>query len=170
MKKVILMGSVLVVLLTACDKDDDDNDTLNSTDQMFITQVAIGNTAEVQAGQLAATKGTSAGVKAFGQMMVTEHSQAQTELKNIGTTAGMNVKDSVDPAHQLLVQRLSTLTGKSFDTAYINSQVVDHQNTLNIFQTEISSGNNQNVKSYAGKYLPNIQLHYNKADSIRKAL
>lgn len=170
MKKVILMGSLLAVVFTACDKDEDDNSTLNSTDQMFITQVAIGNTAEVQAGQLAAAKGTNAGVKAFGQMMATEHSQAQTELKNIGTSAGINVKDSVDPAHQLLVQRLSTLTGKSFDTAYINSQVVDHQNTLNIFQTEISSGNNQNVKSYAGKYLPNIQLHYNKADSIRKAL
>jgi putative membrane protein len=55
----------------------------------------------------------------------------------------------------------------SFDTAYINSQVKDHQAAVNLFQSEISAGATQSVKDYASKYLPHIQMHLNMADSIR---
>ena len=171
MKKVILISSILLAVLTSCDKDDDDdNNSLNDTDQMFITQVAIGNTAEVSAGQMAATKGEHGAVKDFGQMMVGEHGLAQTELKSLGASLQVAVPDSLDPEHQMLAQRLDTLNGIAFDTAYINSQVRDHQKTLNIFQMEISSGSHQRIRDYANKYLPHIQMHLNKADSIRQIL
>src|SRR5437763_16690025 len=76
---------------TACYKKDNKN-TNNSMDQTFVTQVAIGNNAEIQAGQLAATKGNSASVRSFGQMMVSEHGQAQADLKNTGSSAGITVR------------------------------------------------------------------------------
>ena len=48
MKNGILIGSVLLSALASCDKDDKDENTgLNATDQMFVPQVAIGNTAEI---------------------------------------------------------------------------------------------------------------------------
>lgn len=169
MKKVFLAGTLALAILTSCDKDDNDND-VNSTDQMFVNQVAIGNKAEIMAGQLAATKGSSAGVRAFGQMMVTEHGQAQTDLQNVATNIGITLPDTVDAEHQALMVRLSSLSGYSFDTAYINSQVKDHQKTISIFQMEISSGNNTSVRNYANQYLPHIQMHLQKADSLRTAL
>lgn len=170
MKKLFLTCSAVAVLLIACDKEDSDNMELNSTDQAFITQVAFRNSAEISAGQLAATKGTDAAVRAYGQLMVTEHGQAQTELKTLGTSVGLNVLDSVDALHQSIMQHLDTLTGYSFDTAYINNQVNVHESTLNIFQNEISTGGHQEVKAYASKYLPAIQMHYNKADSLQNEL
>lgn len=169
MKKLFLAGTLVLAILSSCKKDDNENDA-NSTDQMFVTQVAIGNKAEIMAGQLAATKGNSAGVREFGQMMVTEHGQAQTDLQNVASGIGVTLPDTVDAEHQALMVRLNSLTGYSFDTAYINSQVKDHQKTLNIFQTEISNGNNTSVRNYASTYLPHIQMHYQKADSLSKAL
>jgi putative membrane protein len=65
---------------------------------------------------------------------------------------------------------LNSLSGRSFDTAYINSQIKDHQKTLSIFQMEINDGDNQNVRNYASKYLPHIQMHLQKADSLSRAL
>lgn len=103
-------------------------------------------------------------------MMVTEHGMAQTELKNIGASLGRNVPDTVDAEHQALMVRLNSLSGYSFDTAYINSQVKDHQKTITIFQMELNDGDNQSLRNYAGKYLPNIQLHLQKADSLKLAL
>jgi putative membrane protein len=165
MKKVFLWGSLAAMItLTACDKNDDEDS--NSTDQMFVTQVAIGNNAEIQAGQLAATKATNAGVKSFGQMMATEHTQAQADLKTVAGAQGFNVSDTVDAEHVALMARLNSLSGIAFDTAYMNSQVKDHQKTLTIFQSETSSGANKNIRNYANQYLPHIQMHLQMADSI----
>lgn len=169
MKKLFLVSGLALALLSSCDKDDDDND-LNSTDQTFMTQVAMANKAEIMAGQLAATKGSSAGVKAFGSLMVTEHGQAQTDLQSLAGSLSMNLPDSVDAEHQALMVRLNSLSGYSFDTAYINSQVKDHQKVVNIFQMELNDGDNESVRAYASQYLPHIQMHLQKADSLSTAL
>jgi putative membrane protein len=79
----------------------------------------------------------------------------------------VNVKDTIDAQHQMLMSRLDTLNGLAFDTVYINSQVKDHQANVTLFQSEVSAGSNQSVKDYASKYLPHIQMHLNMADSIR---
>lgn len=170
MKKISLTGTLALAFLLSCNKNDNNNNDINSTDQNFISQVAIGNKAEIMAGQLAATKGSNAGVKEFGRMMVTEHGQAQADLQNVASGTGITLPDSVDAEHRALMVRLDSLTGRSFDTAYINSQVKDHQKTVSIFQTEISNGNNSSVRNYANTYLPHIQMHLQKADSLSKVL
>lgn len=170
MKKLFFCGSfALMALVTSCDKDNDDND-LNSTDHTFMTQVAIGNNAEIMAGNLAATKGNDPAVRAFGQMMVTEHGLAKNDLQDIASDLGRNLPDTVDAEHQALMVYLNSLSGYSFDTAYMNSQVRDHLKTLNIFQMELSGGQHQRVRNYAQNYLPHIQMHYHKADSLARAL
>jgi putative membrane protein len=173
MKKFFIWGGLAMMgFLTACDKNDDKNNntTVNSTDQMFMTNVAMGNSAEIMAGQLAASKSTNTSVKNFGQLMVTEHTQAKTDLQTVANGIGMTLSDSVDAEHRALMTRLNSLSGRSFDTAYMNSQVMDHQKTLTIFQTENSSGNNQSVRNYSNTYTPHIQMHLRMADSLSRTL
>jgi putative membrane protein len=170
MKKWLLCGTLAAgVLFSGCDKDDDENES-NNTDRNFVKMAAIANSAEVLAGQLAATKGTDPLVTSFGQMMVSEHTLAQNELKTNAGSQGFAVADTVDPAHQAIMARLNTLTGYEFDTAYMNSQVKDHLNTLTLFQTEVYGGRNESIKGYAIKYAPHIQMHLIKADSVRAAI
>lgn len=172
MKNVFLVGMLLAsAALFSCDKDDDDNiDELNKTDRTFITKVAIGNTTEVQAGSLAASKATNPGIKAYGEMMVAEHTLAQADLKRVGSQVGVAVADTVDAEHKALMQLLNSLSGREFDSTYINSQVADHEKTEMIFQAELNDGDNDSVQAYANKYLPHIQLHLQKADSLADAL
>ena len=49
----------------------------------FINQMSIAGMAEVQLGTLASERGTNPDVKAFGQMMVKDHLQANKELAQI---------------------------------------------------------------------------------------
>jgi putative membrane protein len=171
MKKMILMGSMIAALLTACsDDDDEDMNTLNSVDRTFLAQAARSNRAEIGAGQLAVTKGNNASVRAFGQQMVTEHTTAQTDLLSRATTVGYPVSDTLDAAHQALMQQLMTLSGRAFDSVYMRSQVNDHQQTMALFNSEITGGQHQQVKGYANQYLPAIQMHHHKADSLYNAL
>ncbi|RZK08846.1 MAG: DUF4142 domain-containing protein [Flavobacterium sp.] len=168
MKKMFIATSVVALLAVACDKDDENK--VNNTDRDFVKLASISNNAEMMAGQLATTKATSPLVKAFGSHMVLEHNLAQSDLKTRGSEAGIAVSDTVDAEHKALMTYLNSLSGYSFDTAYMNSQVKDHQKTINFFQMEISGGQHQRIKSYANEYLPHIQQHFTRADSIRKAL
>jgi putative membrane protein len=120
------VSGIALALLSSCDKDNNDSN-LNSTDQTFMNQAAISNKAEIMAGQLAATKGNSAAVRSFGEWMVTEHGMAQSDLQALASSLGKNLPDTVDAQHQALMARLNSLSGYSFDTAYINSQVMDQR-------------------------------------------
>src|SRR4051794_26966026 len=109
MRKVIYAASMLtVIVLTSCSKTIT-NTELNKIDLVFLPQASISNTAEIDAGTLASTKATNAEVKKFAQMMVMEHTMAQTNLKNWGTSVGIPVKDTLDPLHQELKMQLMSL-------------------------------------------------------------
>src|SRR3954468_10281018 len=120
MKKVFLVAGLGIMLaFSSCEKDDDNNNDVNSTDQTFTTNVSMGNTAEIMAGQLAASKGNSTAVRNFGQLMVTEHTQAQADLQTVAATINLQLPTTVDAEHQALMTRLNSLSGRSFDTAYM---------------------------------------------------
>lgn len=160
-----------LTVLAACSRDDDGNgNNVTDADRNFVTMASLSNNAEIASGSLAAAKGNNALVKDFGQQMVSAHTPAQSDLKNRAAALNLTAPDTVDAEQKALMVRLNSLSGYSFDTAYMNAQVKDHAKTVGIFQTEISGGTNQSIRGYATDYLPHIQMHYNRADSIRKVL
>lgn len=170
-KMMICTLAGAAILLNACDKDDDNTNQLSTQDRNFMTQATYSNLAEIDAGQLAATKGNKDSVKMYGTMMVTEHTKANTSTDSLAKAKGVTgLPTSVDAEHAALKTRLSGYTGRQFDTAYINAQVNDHIKTINLFQTEISNGQNQDVKNFATKLLPNLQMHLTHAQTLQKGL
>jgi putative membrane protein len=170
-KQWVTAGCLLtsVFLVSSCDKDDDNDNELNNTDRTFMLQAGVSNTVEVGAAGLALTKSTHPQVRAFASHMVMEHGMAQTELKTLGTNLGVAVKDSVDPAHQVIMTQLMALSGRAFDSAYMHTQVADHTLTLSFFDNEQDNGQHRDVKGYADKYRPHIEMHLTRADSIARA-
>ncbi len=156
----------------ACDDEDSDNKrALASTDRTFVQGAAVSNIAEIDFGALAATRGNSEMVREYGQHMVAEHTTAHNELRALADDYNnADLPGELDAQHKQVRERLLNLTGYSFDSLYISSQIVDHEMTLDIFQTELSGGVEQPIKTYAQKYQPHIQMHLEKADSIMNVL
>jgi len=154
---------------TACLKDND-NTVVNGTDSYFMQQASYSNNAEISAGAIAASKGNYDSIRAFGSMMVSDHGNAQSDLSSLAASLNMTVPSTADSAHQAMAVYLQTLSGETFDTAYINAQVKDHMAAIAIFQQELSDGNNQEIKRYANTYLPIIQMHLQEAQSIQQTI
>ena len=167
--KILLACLIISAVFISC-KDDNDNNVITSQDRTFLVQASLSNNAEIEAGTLASTKGDSSAIRDYGQMMVTDHTQAQTDLKTTGTNVNVNVTDSIDATHAALIVTLTGLSGREFDSAYILNQITDHQATIAAFQTELNSGSRSEVLNYANTYLPKIQMHLQKADSIATAM
>ncbi len=169
---VFAIISMLLVLISAgsCIKDDDENNFVNGTDSAFLIKAAYSNYAEINAGNIASTKGNSDLVRMFGTMMVADHSKAQTSLDSINTLFMLSLPVTPDNVHISKAAYLQTLSGYNFDTAYMNAQVSDHQVTIAFFQKEISSGIDRFIKDYATSHLPIIQTHLQEALDIQAQL
>jgi len=168
MKRLALAATAIVSLCFAsCDKDSDNDLDLNLTDRQFVMMTSMGNTAEINAGNIAYNKATDQEVKMFGQMMVQEHTVAQNELKGIASQLRLHAPETLDSMHLAMANMLMAApVGFQFDSMYIHSQVMDHQQTIALFQNEIENGSHPWLVRYAEKYLPKIQMHHHMADSI----
>jgi putative membrane protein len=143
---------------------------LNPDDRSFLETAAVGGKAEVELGQLAQEKAQNAQVKQFAQRMVTDHSQANSKLLDMGNQMSLNLPTALDDQHQKEVDRLSKLSGAKFDKEYMKLMVEDHQKDVDEFQKQSNSALNSDVKNFAAQTLPTLQQHLDTAKSINDNL
>lgn len=147
--------------------DNGSNQMLKSADARFAMKAAQGGMAEVQLGKLAAEKGGSPDVKAFGQQMVDDHSKANDQLKSVASQEKMTLPSSLDSKDRALYTKLEGMSGADFDRMYVKAMVKDHEQDVKEFQKEADKGKDPQVKNFASQTLPVLQQHLSKIQSIQ---
>jgi putative membrane protein len=109
-------------------------------------------------------------VKSFGSQMATDHSQANDNLKALAQQKGITVPDKLDASHQAAVDRLKHLSGPAFDKAFAKAMVHDHQKAVKCFQSESTTGQDNDVKDFAAKTLPTLQHHLTEAQNLQSQI
>jgi putative membrane protein len=135
-------------------------------DQAFFEHAAEGGIAEVEAGKLAQSKGNSQAVKDFGAMMVKDHSDANAKLKSIAGSEKVDLPSTSSAGQMASKAKLEVLTGDAFDKAYIKDQIKAHQQTVALFNKEITSGADAQAKAFAKETLPTVRSHLKKIREI----
>lgn len=139
-------------------------------DKDFFDKAAEGGMAEVEAGKLAQEKASSAEVKKFGAMMVTDHTQANDKLKAIADNHGLTLPVALNDEHRMMKENLGGLSGKDFDREYIAGQIKDHETVADLLRSESASGQNPDAKAFAAETLPTVEAHLQQAQSLGKKL
>jgi len=132
---------------------------MKSPDQEFIMKAAQGGLAEVDLGNLAKQNGGSDAVKQFGDRMVNDHSQANSQLQQIAQQKGITLPSSPSGKDKHLSKMLRTKQGAEFDKAYIHDMVKDHEADVAEFRHEAENGKDPDVKAWAQKTLPVLEQH-----------
>ena len=145
------------------------SNNLTAADKTFMHKAAEGGLAEVELGQLATEKGSSAQVKQFGQRMVNDHSKANDQLKQLASNDGVTLPEHLSAKDKMLKERLSKLSGPSFDAAYMNNMVKDHKQDVAEFARESKSGSD-NAAQFAKETLPTLKSHLQEAEKIAPKL
>lgn len=129
------------------------------SDQQFVTEATQSGLAEIALGQLAQQKGASAQVKQYGQQMITDHTQANSQLKTLATKKGLTVPTAPNAQQKATRDRLAGLSGSAFDRAYMQQMEQDHAKAVALFQRESAQGQDSNLKQWASTTLPKLQNH-----------
>jgi len=137
-----------------------------STDA-FVTNAAISDMYEIQAGQIAQKKGQSAGVKDFGKMMVTDHTAMTNQMKPLITAAGKTAPTGLDERRKGMIDNLNAAPAADFDKTYLAQQEAAHGEALTLMQGYADHGDDAGLKAAAGKAVPKVQAHLDQVKKLQ---
>jgi putative membrane protein len=130
------------------------------TSATFVEKAAQGGMTEVQASKLALQKSKNEDVKSFANHMVTDHSQANNELKTLASKKSLSVPTDLDAHHKAAIAKLSSKTGAEFDRAYAEQMSKDHDKTVALFKSaSTASGVDPDLQAFAQKTVPTLEKH-----------
>ena len=141
---------------------------LNAQDSTFVMKAAMSSIMEVESGTVAQQNAQHERVKAFAAMMVKDHRGANQELMGLVGGRGMNIPSTLPPDTMKHMTSMQKMQGKAFDKHYMNMMVNSHQNTIADFQKQAINGGDAELKAWAAKMLPALQMHRDSAIAINK--
>jgi putative membrane protein len=142
------------------------NPTLSTSDATFMTVAARGGMAEVQMAELAERNGRSPAVKRFARTMIEDHGKANEAMAALARRKQITPPQGIGADQQRTYDRLATLHGRDFDRAYAEAMVTDHQEDLQLFQTEAEDGTDPDVKAMAARQVPMLREHLRMAKAL----
>jgi len=146
------------------------------SDAQIAAIVVTANQVDIDAGKLAETMSANKDVKAFGKQMVTDHTGVNKAATDLVTK--LKVKPEDNPTAQGLkkggqenVANLKTLKGAAFDKAYVDHEVVYHQQVIDaIDKTLIPSAQNAELKALLVKVRPAFIAHLDHAKHLQASM
>jgi len=125
---------------------------------------------EVALGKLAIDKATDAGVKAFGNRMVTDHGKGIEELKKLALQKGVALPAVVNKEQNEAADTLSKKVGKDFDHAYMTDMIKDHEKDVSEFKQASLNLTDPDLRAWATRTLPVLQDHLKMAKTTESKL
>ncbi|AOM79659.1 DUF4142 domain-containing protein [Pedobacter steynii] len=142
---------------------------LNGDAKVFTLSAAVGGMMEVEAAGIALKKSKNKMVKDFATRMLKDHGFANTELKGIAETKGLQLARTLPTEMAAHLEKLNSLEDRAFDVQYMRMMINDHEKTVQLF-TEGGRLADQELRAFAVKTLPLIQQHYQSAVEIGKSI
>ncbi|HYF22234.1 MAG TPA: DUF4142 domain-containing protein [Caulobacteraceae bacterium] len=131
----------------------------------YVTNAAISDMYEIQAGQLASEKGVSAEVKKMGAMLVKDHTATSTAMKAAIAQGGVTatVPTELDQRRKGMIDNLRAASGADFDKVFLAQQTAAHSEALTLHQGFAENSDNPALKQFAAQTAPKIQHHLEEA-------
>ena len=140
--------------------------SVSAQDQKFVEQAATSDMFEIKSSQLALERSRNPRTRLYAQQMLDDHTASSQKLMALAQANGITLPTAMGPEQDRAYAAIDN-TRRIFDNEYFRQQALAHQSAIATYQTEVSSGYNNDVKSFAQDTLTTIQQHEKMAQSAR---
>jgi putative membrane protein len=145
-------------------------------DAQIAAIVVTANQVDIDAGTLAASRATRGEVKAFAELMITDHTAVNKSAADLVTRLKVTPQDN--PTSQSLksggeanLAHLKAQKGAAFDKAYVDHEVAYHQQVIDALdQTLIPGATNEELKAILIKVRPAFVAHLEHAKRLQASI
>jgi putative membrane protein len=135
----------------------------------FIKEAAMNDMLEIESAKIAREKGNPK-VKEFAEMLITDHTKANAELRELLPTDMKSfVPGELDSNSQKKVDKLREIRKQAFGPEYDRMQVSVHRDAVNLFERYAKGGQDPRLKEWAEKILPTLRHHSEMAQNLKIA-
>lgn len=137
----------------------------------FVKEAGMAGMYEIEASKIALKRSTNAAVKKAAQMLIDDHTKAAAELKGLVAAgkAPSNLPTGFDERNQGFLDNLTGATAANFDEVYIDQQAAAHDEALTAFKGYADNGDNADLKAFAAKTAPALQMHKDMISGLKTA-
>lgn len=140
---------------------------MSDADTEFAKMAAMGGNAEIEWAKVAMNKSTNKDVKKYASKMMKDHTKAGKNLMKVAMKNNMTLPTGMNEEQTQVLNQLQQASATDFDRMYIQMSGVDaHQKMEALFQGEVSGGSNSDLKAFASKTLPTVQMHLKMAQDM----
>lgn len=145
-------------------------------DAQIASIVVTANQVDIDAGKLAVSRSTNPEVKAFGQLMITDHTGVNKSATDLVSKLKVTPQDnptseSLKAGGEKNLAHLKTLEGAAFDKAYVDHEVAYHQQVIDALdKTLIPGATNAELKALLVKVRPAFVSHLEHAKRLQSTM
>ncbi|HZY36597.1 MAG TPA: DUF4142 domain-containing protein [Mucilaginibacter sp.] len=160
-----LLGSA--VNISSCHKDQPVVYSL--TNQDFVTDAASSFNFQVQAGNMAKSRGVNDSVKTYGSAMVKDDTSAYAALKTLAKSKGLTISATLQTNDQTNLNSLSSQTGAAFDQAYAQMMVLTHNQEMALLNlaSQYNGVADADLRAFAFSLLPEWSFRLQQAYNLQ---
>jgi putative membrane protein len=135
-------------------------------DGEFIRDVSAGNMLEIQLADLAQRRATNPAVKQLAERMHSDYQQLQSGWINMVSHNGGQLKPGMGKHHRDKLEDLRKVSGRDFDRAYMNLEIVNLKDRINYDEREGRDAKSNAVRQMVNGELPILHRHFADAKRI----
>src|SRR5690606_22687813 len=146
--------------------------SMNLNDPQIAQVIANVHRSEIEQARLAQQRASSPEVRQFAAMMIEQHTQAQQQESalNLGEERSP-LAQQLEARSQATLQALTSMQGEAFDRAYLEAQVVAHQQALDTIQNELRpNAQNPELQVHLQQLQPKVAQHLEHARQAQQSL
>lgn len=136
--------------------------------ESFLDAVAAAGQFEVASSKLALERSRSKPVRGFANRMVEEHTVIAARLKQAVSRAGLAApSEKLDAGQQVLLDDLKSRDAASFDQAYIDDLRKVLGETVGLFRSYATGGDDADIKRFAQELMLTLRSHLDDVARLR---
>jgi putative membrane protein len=146
-------------------------DPSHYTDANIIAKEILGDSGEVALATMVKGKATNPAVRAYAEMLVTDHGKGLAAAKALATRTSITPQvpagDTTAQAISHAAARFESMPkGADLDTAFVNHEIADHKDDISDANAMKGAAQNAEVKAFVEKTIPELQKHLDRAQKL----
>lgn len=143
-------------------------------DDSFVEHATLGDMYEIEAAELALARSSQPEVKVIAAKMIadhwasTHHLQAALEMNETRGVAPPPTQ--LDTRRRKMLEHLRAAPADKLDAAYLDQQVLAHDETATLLRNYRDKGDNPQLRSYAAATIPVVERHLHHMKDLRLRL
>lgn len=155
---------------------DQSQSTSQLNDSQILGIMATVDAGEIEQARLALQKANDPRVKQFATHMIDQHTDATQKIQTIAsqhglTPAASSTSTTLKQKSEKMLSSLNNTTSASFDATYMNGQIQQHQEVLDMLHSQLMPASRSDVVSAQLKAAHTmVQAHLNDARQLEPML